>query len=203
MADERILIAGLGNPGAKYAKTRHNAGFMVIDHFAADIGGMVVTEKMQGLHKLVRILGKSVILLKPQTFMNRSGECIVRYCRYFDIQPKNILVVHDDLDLNSGRIRMVPGGGAGGHKGILSIIRHLGTDEFCRTKIGIGRPSHSETGTGPTVEKYVLSKFTGEQWQLFEKNRSVAAEGIRIFIDRGINAAMNWINAPNKADRTD
>lgn len=194
MADERLLIVGLGNPGEKYDHTRHNAGFLAVDHFAAGSGGSVNIDKMQGLHGTVRLEGTQVILLKPQTFMNRSGECILRYTRYFDIQPDNILVIHDDLDLAPGRIKIVAGGGAGGHKGIRSAIRHLGTSEFCRFKIGIGRPFSPDGAAGTPVEKYVLSRFSDEQWVLFQENLDRVAEGIRLFVTQGIQAAMNRIN---------
>lgn len=201
MADARMLIAGLGNPGAKYDRTRHNAGFLAVDHFAAGEGGMVGTEKMQGLYGLVRMAGRQVILLKPQTFMNRSGVCILRYVRYFDIQPENILVVHDDLDLEPGRIKMVAGGGAGGHKGIQSSITQLGTREFCRIKIGIGRPLSVEARAETPVEKYVLSRFTDEQWRLFQENLDSVAEGIRLFVYHGVNAAMNMINTKKQPEQ--
>jgi PTH1 family peptidyl-tRNA hydrolase len=201
MADERLLIAGLGNPGSKYDRTRHNAGFLAVDHFAADVGALIGAEKMQGLHGIVRMAGKQIILLKPQTFMNRSGECIIRYVRYFDIQTENILVIHDDLDLEPGRVKIVAGGGAGGHKGILSTISHLGTLEFSRVKIGIGRPFSVASGSETPVEKYVLSRFTDEQWQVFQKNLDSVAEGIRLFIGQGVKVAMNRINTKKLAEQ--
>ncbi|MDW7774419.1 MAG: aminoacyl-tRNA hydrolase [Desulfobulbaceae bacterium] len=200
MAEDRLLIVGLGNPGSKYEKTRHNAGFIAIDHFAAELGESVGTEKMQGLYTVFRQARKQVFLLKPQTYMNRSGECIIRYVRYFDIQPEHILVIHDDLDLDPGRIKIVARGGAGGHKGIGSAIQYLGTPEFCRIKIGIGRPAASGEGAGIPVEKYVLSRFSDEQWQFFAENLDNVAAGIRLFIDQGIDAAMNRINALKKPD---
>lgn len=201
MADERLLIAGLGNPGSKYDRTRHNAGFLAVDHFAADVGALIGAEKMQGLHGIVRMAGKQIILLKPQTFMNRSGECIIRYVRYFDIQTENILVIHDDLDLEPGRVKIVAGGGAGGHKGILSTISHLGTREFSRVKIGIGRPFSVASGSETPVEKYVLTRFTDEQWQVFQKNLDSVAEGIRLFIGQGVKVAMNRINTKKLAEQ--
>lgn len=196
-----MLIAGLGNPGSKYDGTRHNAGFLAVDHFAADVGALIGAEKMQGLHGIVRMAGKQIILLKPQTFMNRSGECIIRYVRYFDIQTENILVIHDDLDLEPGRVKIVAGGGAGGHKGILSTISHLGTREFSRVKIGIGRPFSVASGSETPVEKYVLTRFTDEQWQVFQKNLDSVAEGIRLFIGQGVKVAMNRINTKKLAEQ--
>jgi PTH1 family peptidyl-tRNA hydrolase len=196
MADDRILIVGLGNPGPKYEKTRHNAGFLAIDHFAFEVGGQVSinTEKMRGLYGVFRMAGKQVYLLKPQTYMNRSGECIVQYVNYFDISSGHVLVIHDDLDLDPGRIKIVPGGGAGGHNGIQSTISHLGTKEFPRIKIGIGRPFGAGASPETPVEKYVLSRFSVEQWQLFQENLNLIIAGIRLYIEQGIDIAMNRVN---------
>lgn len=199
MADNRLLIVGLGNPGEKYAKTRHNAGFLAVDHFADDVGEYIATAKMQGEYGAFRMSGKQVILLKPQTYMNRSGECIALYARYFDIAVGNILVIHDDLDLAAGRVKIVAGGGAGGHNGISSTIQHLGTKDFGRIKIGIGRPSLDNNRPGIPVEKFVLSRFSDDEWQLFQENLDRVTEGIRLFIDQDIRSAMNRINA--KASR--
>ncbi len=197
MADSRYLIVGLGNPGSKYEKTRHNAGFLALDYFADQVGGKLGAEKMRGVFGTFRMPGKQIFLLKPETYMNRSGECIVQYVRYFNINLEKVLVIHDDLDLGSGRLKVVAGGGAGGHKGIRSTIQHLGTEDFARLKIGIGRPQAGDTGGGIPVEKYVLSRFSGEQWQLFEQNRERIAEGIRLYIEHGVDTAMNRINTRN------
>lgn len=202
MADNRLLIVGLGNPGSQYEKTRHNAGFLAVDHFANAVGAQVSTEKMQGLYGVFRMAGKQVFLLKPMTYMNRSGESIVQYVRYFNIQPEHIMVIHDDLDLDSGKVKIVSGGGAGGHKGIRSTVKHLGTNEFPRFKIGIGRPSVSGAGSEIPVEKYVLSRFPEEQWQLFQENLERVTEGVRLYIDQGVDVAMNRINAKNRSVRS-
>jgi len=194
MTGDRLLVAGLGNPGAKYEKTRHNAGFLAVDHFAVGIGERIDTDKMQGVYAVFRRGGKQVFLLKPQTYMNRSGECILQYARYFDIQPEHILVVHDDLDLDPGRVKMVSCGGAGGHNGILSTISHLGTKNFSRIKIGIGHPDAAGAEMVMPVEKYVLSRFTGEEWEIFQEILPRVEEGIQLYIERGIEAAMNRIN---------
>lgn len=203
MAEERLLVAGLGNPGEKYERTRHNAGFLAIDNFAAGLGISAQSEKMQGLYAGVRVEGRQVILLKPQTFMNRSGQCVAGFARYFNIEPGNIMVIHDDLDLEPGRIKIAPGGGAGGHKGIRSVISHLGTDAFCRFKLGIGRPYITGEGRGQPVEKYVLSPFTEEQWRIFRENLAAVDEGIRLFVTGGAGAAMNKINGRNRRETRD
>ena len=111
---ESVLIIGLGNPGSKYEKTRHNAGFYVLDHLADRHALQLDTQKFNGIYDVARLTGKKVLFLKPQTFMNRSGECVRSFIKYFNIDVENILVVHDDLDLLPGRLKMVNGGGAGG-----------------------------------------------------------------------------------------
>jgi PTH1 family peptidyl-tRNA hydrolase len=159
------MIVGLGNPGSKYEKTRHNAGYLALDYFADKTGGKFDSEKMQGIFGSIRLSDRKVYLVKPQTYMNRSGECVAQFSRYFDIAPENILVVHDDLDLNPGRIKIVSGGGAGGHNGIRSTIKHLGTDRFARLKIGIGRPevmTNNQTIPVPAERfVYVICHLTG------------------------------------------
>ena len=195
MAGNKFLIVGLGNPGSKYEKTRHNAGFFAVDYFADQVGEKVGTEKMQGVFGTFRMSGKQIFLLKPQTYMNRSGECIVQFVRYFNIDHENIFVIHDDLDLDSGRIKIVAGGGAGGHNGIRSAIQHLGTEVFARLKIGIGRPQAADTGPGIPAEQYVLSRFSNEQRLLLEENLARVTDGIRLYIEHGVDAAMNRINA--------
>lgn len=199
MTDSRkILIAGLGNPGAQYEKTRHNAGFLAVDSLADDAFVQLRTEKMQGYYGSYRLAGKQVFLLEPMTYMNRSGECIAQYARYFDIKPDNVLIIHDDLDLPAGRVKLVAGGGAGGHKGILSTIQHLGTKDFPRMKIGIGRPGNGSENPSIPVEKYVLSRFSDEQWQILQDSLSLVAEGVTLFVEQGITAAMNRVNAKAK-----
>lgn len=199
MPDTRKLIVGLGNPGPQYDKTRHNAGFIALDHFAATQGLTINTSKMQGEYSSVRLSGAQVILLKPRNFMNRSGECVAFFARYFDIASPDMLVIHDDLDLTPGRVKIVAGGGAGGHNGIRSLMRHLGTGDFARLKIGIGHPRDlGETAAMP-VERFVLSRFPDDQWRLLQNNLALIAEGIQIFISRGIEAAMNRVNRKEAA----
>jgi len=194
MADRRVLIVGLGNPGAEYEQTRHNAGFLALDFFAAQEGQEISTEKMQGRYCTFRFAGRQVFLLKPQTFMNRSGECVGAFARYFSVGCEDLLVLHDDLDLSPGRVKLVTGGGAGGHKGIRSLINQLGTAEFARIKIGIGHPRDNDETRAIPVERFVLSRFPADQWQLFLDNMPRIAEGIRLSITEGIEAAKNRVN---------
>ena len=195
---DSILIVGLGNPGSKYEKTRHNAGFLSLDAFAEDKGLQISTGKMQGVYGSSTMSGKKVFLLKPQTFMNRSGEPVQAFMKYFQVNLENILVIHDDLDLAPGRIKVVKGGGAGGHNGIRSLIQHLGSKDFARMKIGIGHPrDHAETEQIP-VERFVLSRFSDEQWGMFQGNQGRISDGIQSFIDSGVLSAMNTVNQREK-----
>ncbi len=192
--DSSLLIVGLGNPGEKYEQTRHNAGFAVLDFFAEKNGLEIRTEKMGGHFCSARMAGKKVLLLKPMTYMNRSGESVLSFTRYFDIMPENILVVHDDLDLENGRIKMVRSGGAGGHNGVRSLIGLLGTSDFARLKIGIGHPRDTEETRAVPVERYVLSFFSAEQKEIFQRNLDRAAEAISLFVKGGVSSAMGRVN---------
>lgn len=194
VSDTRLLVIGLGNPGNSYKKTRHNAGFLVLDHFAEKNNLDIRTEKMQGLFGTGTLAGKKLLLLKPMTYMNRSGECVGQFMSYFKIPPENILVIHDDLDLKSGRLKMVSGGGPGGHNGIRSLISHLGTKDFARLKIGIGHPRDDAERAGMPVEKYVLTPFSDDEWNQFHDNLALIGRGITLFVEEGLKAAMNVLN---------
>lgn len=141
-------IVGLGNPGKKYDKTRHNAGFMVLDEWAERNNWSFSQKKFNGLYTMERIDGEKVVLLKPQTYMNLSGESLRPLMDYYDLDVEDILVIYDDLDLPPGKIRLRKKGGHGGHNGIRSIIDHLGTKEFKRLRVGVGRPEGSKSVIG-------------------------------------------------------
>ena len=194
MGDGGRLIAGLGNPGSKYELTRHNAGFLALDYFADQHGFAMTCEKWQGVYCRNRLAGIGILLVKPQTFMNKSGESVVRFTDFYKIEPADILVVHDDIDLPAGRIKVVARGGAGGHNGIRSIINHLGTSDFARLKLGIGRPERNEQGQGIPVERYVLGRFSDQEFAAFSKQLSLVDEAVELFIEQGIDACMNRIN---------
>lgn len=194
------MIVGLGNPGPQYEKTRHNAGCIAVDYFARTRDLTFRSSAMGGEYCSVRLAGKQVILLKPQNFMNRSGECVARFANYYAIASADILVIHDDLDLAPGRVKIVSGGGAGGHNGIRSLIRHLGTGDFPRLKIGIGHPRDlGDAVAAMPVERFVLSRFPDDQWSIVQNNLTLIAEGIDLFITRDIQAAMNRINRKEAA----
>lgn len=194
MAESRFLLAGLGNPGREYHLTRHNIGFYFIDHLADNHGWRIDTLKMQGRYCQGRYLQAQLFLLKPQTYMNRSGECVRSFLDYFKIPLEHLLVLHDDIDLSTGRIKLVSKGGGGGHNGIRSIIQHVGSQDFSRVKIGIGRPIRDADRKGQPVEQFVLSHMDHEELVLFEQRQAIIQEAITLFVREGIQAAMNRIN---------
>lgn len=194
MADSHYLIVGLGNPGAKYELTRHNAGFLALDNFADQHHCTVHHEKWHGLYCSERIEGRRVILLKPLTFMNKSGENVQRFVDFYQIPLKNILVIHDDLDLARGRIKVAAKGGAGGHNGIRSLMQHLGSPDFSRLKIGIGRPERDDQGRGVPVDRYVLNIFSDEELALFNDRLALVREAVILFLEQGVDKCMNMIN---------
>jgi PTH1 family peptidyl-tRNA hydrolase len=183
------MIVGLGNPGQQYAATRHNVGFMMLDYLAAEKKLTFLESKWKALTAKGNIWDESVILLKPETFMNLSGSSVAQAAHYYKLHPENIMVLHDDLDIELGRLKIVAGGGDGGHKGIRSIAEHLGSKDFPRLKIGIGRPVGSIL-----PEKYVLGKFAADEKEIIDKKMVAVAEGLKIFLQQGISSAMSVIN---------
>ncbi|ADU96271.1 aminoacyl-tRNA hydrolase [Thermovibrio ammonificans] len=171
------LVVGLGNPGREYEKTRHNVGWMVLDRLADKLGVSLNREKFKGLYGEYRGENGKVILLKPLTYMNRSGESVSQFLRYFKIAPEEMVVVYDDLDLPLGKLRLKPKGSSGGHRGVESIIRELGTSNFPRLKVGIGRPARKEE-----VVDYVLSPFGREQWPAIEEAVDRASDCLNLLI---------------------
>lgn len=189
------MIVGLGNPGSKYEKTRHNVGFLVIDALAREHGVTLNLKKWDGLHCRISIAGKRIYLLKPQTFMNRSGTPVARFADFFKIPNDHILVLHDDLDMHPCRLKFVATGGPGGHNGIRSLIQCLGTKDFFRLKIGIGRPGQNNIHADIPVERFVLASPTESEKQLLEDRMDVLLKGIQEFIEFGDQKAMNLLNS--------
>lgn len=185
------LIVGLGNPGNKYAKNRHNLGFMCVSCFAREHG--IVLDKSQAMARTGSdaVKGVKVVLARPQTFMNESGESVSRLMAKFHVELNDLLVIHDDLDLPVGKIRIRRDGGSGGHKGINSITGCLGNPDFYRLRIGIGRPAD---GSEARVVAYVLNDFTPEESEIIAKSVAVASKAILSFITDGPEAAMNHYN---------
>jgi PTH1 family peptidyl-tRNA hydrolase len=195
MNSDHYLLAGLGNPGAKYEQTRHNAGFMFVDWLAESHGAVISSSTHQGHSTTIRLGTQKITLLKPQTFMNRSGRSVASLMHYYDLGPRNLLVVHDDIDMHPGRVKLVEGGGTGGHNGIRSIVGELGSRDFFRLKIGIGRPGTSAAHPDIEVDKYVLAKFTaGELQEIMECFEEIAS-GLGCFFKGDISQAMTRLNA--------
>ncbi len=195
MAVTKFLVAGLGNPGPVYELTRHNAGFYFLEAFAERQGWHLGSSKLQGLYGQGRLAGNQVYAVKPQTYMNRSGQCVRAFLDYFDIAAEHLLVLHDDLDLAEGRIKVARGGGAGGHNGVRSLIEHLGTRDFARIRIGIGRPPGGDAGAGKSkVEGYVLAPVGATGRQLWEERVDLVNEAIELFVSQGVETCMNRIN---------
>ncbi|NPA49862.1 MAG: aminoacyl-tRNA hydrolase [Thermodesulfobacteria bacterium] len=193
MPEYSWLFVGLGNPGPHYRFTRHNFGFLVLDEFAAEKG--LSFEKGPFQSEICPY--QDAFLLKPLTFMNLSGEAVAPWAKRLGIPPERILVIHDDLDLPLGRLKFAPKGGAGGHRGVLSIIEHLGTKDFPRLKLGIGRPPR-----GISVRDYVLSPFTEEEWPVVEKVLARAAEALDYLLKEGLLKTMSQFNRPDHSENT-
>ncbi|MFZ5817512.1 MAG: aminoacyl-tRNA hydrolase [Bacillota bacterium] len=186
------LIVGLGNPGAKYANTRHNVGWMVLDALARKHGVAMDQARFQGVTGELRWgpTAEKVILLKPMTYMNLSGHSVVPTAHFYKVEPKEILTIYDELDLEVGRLRLREKGSAGGHNGMKSIIQQLGTQEFPRLRIGIGRPA-----PGWEVPDWVLSPFQGDDAATIAATIPRAVEAVETFLTDGILKAMNLYNA--------
>ena len=187
------IIVGLGNPGEKYVHTRHNVGFEVIDILADRIGIHVDEKKHKGLCGRGVLEGQKVVLVKPQTFMNLSGESVRAVADFYKVAADEIIVVYDDISLEPGRLRVRGKGSAGGHNGIKNIIAHLGTQEFPRVKVGLG-----EKPKWMDLADYVLSHFGRGEWEQMEEAFKEAADAVAVMISQGTEAAMNRFNGEKK-----
>ncbi|SEU06562.1 peptidyl-tRNA hydrolase, PTH1 family [Salinibacillus kushneri] len=183
-------IVGLGNPGSKFALTRHNIGFQAIDYLAEKNNWTLNKEKFNALYTIEYINGEKVILLKPQTYMNLSGEAVQPFMNYYDLDIEDLLVIYDDLDLPAGKIRLRQKGGHGGHNGIRNIINQTALKNFKRIRLGIGRPE-----TNMPVVDYVLGKFTEEQKPKIEDSVQKAAEACEMWLEKPFLEVMNYFNA--------
>jgi len=193
------LIVGLGNPGADYAKTRHNAGFLIVEKLAArwKVGWNSERKFVARMAKADHG-GKKVLLCEPQKFMNLSGEAVAAVQQFYQLPLGNILVFVDDADLPLGEIRLRPGGGSGGHHGLESVAQHLGSKEYARLRIGIGRKNEARQITG-----HVLGKFSADENALLEKVLNRATSQIECWLTAGLQKAMNQFNgavSPNNED---
>lgn len=182
------MIVGLGNPGEKYHETKHNIGFMVLDQWARQEQVAFNKSKHQGLYAEFFVGGEKVILVKPQTFMNLSGQCVKPLIDYFKIDIDDVVVIYDDMDLPIGKIRLRQKGSAGGHNGIKSLIQHFGTQTFNRVKVGVGRPLEFET-----VIQHVLSKFLSLYMDDVNRSIDLTIDAMTYFVRQN-----DFINTMNK-----
>ena len=184
------LIAGLGNPGREYQTSRHNIGFMLVSHLAEKLGVTFTRVQSKALVTKSDNQGSKLILAKPQTYMNLSGQAVGSLVKFYKIQLDNLLVVYDDVDLPYGRIRMRPSGGSAGQKGMQSIINQLGTQEFPRMRLGIGRPPGSKGAAS-----YVLRDFSGEDADFLPSILDRGVEAVLTYVHQGLDTAMNRFNS--------
>ena len=184
------LVVFLGNPGPKYECTRHNAGFMAADALAKDKGIRINRSRFKALTATVDMGGESVLLMKPQTYMNLSGEAVIQAVKFYKIAPENVIVVSDEMSLPIGKLRIRTKGSAGGHNGLKNIIAHLGTDSFPRIRIGVGAPPHPDYD----VADWVLSVFRNKDAEEMADAVKRAAEAVECYVLHGPERAMNRFN---------
>ncbi len=190
-----LLVVGLGNPGSEYADHRHNIGFMTVDHLARQADCTPFRKKFSGVFTRA-VLGRAdAMLFKPMTYMNLSGSSVQPCAAFFKVEPSAIIVVHDELDLPFGSVRLKKGGGHAGHNGLRSILGRLGTPEFCRVRMGIGRPPASFRGE---VADYVLSRFSAEEQDQLPQFLKNGAKSVLDIAARGFDAAIKRTNTRPK-----
>ncbi|GAY14888.1 aminoacyl-tRNA hydrolase [Mycobacterium sp. shizuoka-1] len=188
---EPLLVVGLGNPGPQYAKTRHNVGFMVADLLAARMGDQFKVHKRSGAEIVTgRLAHRPVVLAKPRTYMNESGRQVGPLAKFYSVNPADIIVIHDELDIDFGRIRLKLGGGEGGHNGLRSVANVLGTKDFQRVRIGIGRPPGRKDPAA-----YVLEPFSAVERREVPAICEQAADATELLIEVGLETAQNQVHA--------
>lgn len=184
------LVVFLGNPGLKYNGTRHNAGFMAADAMEKKLGIRINRLRFKALTQTADVGGQKVMLMKPQTFMNLSGDAVIQAVRFYKIPPEQVIVVSDEVALPIGRLRIRRSGSAGGHNGLKSIIARLGTDKFPRVRLGVGAPPHPDYD----MADWVLAAFKGQDAADMERLAQMAADAIECYIAEGADRAMNKYN---------
>jgi peptidyl-tRNA hydrolase, PTH1 family len=188
---EPLLVVGLGNPGDNYARTRHNLGFMVADLLAARLGAKFKAHKRSGAEVVSgRLAGRSVLLAKPRCYMNESGRQIAPLAKFYSVAPADIIVIHDDLDLEFGRVRLKIGGGEAGHNGLRSVAAALGTKDFQRVRVGIGRPPGRKDPAA-----FVLENFTAAERPEVPTLCEQAADATELLIKLGLEPAQNRVHS--------
>ncbi len=191
--NDRWIIVGLGNIGSQYDNTRHNCGFEVVDILASEYGIDVSKKKFQGTIGEGKIQGEKVVLVKPSTYMNLSGECLSKVASWYKATPDKIIVIYDDIDIDTGAVRVRAKGRAGSHRGMKSVIEHLGTTDFPRVRLGIGKqPSFMD------LAQYVVGHFTTEELEKIIEGRKKASEAVVSIITKGCDFTMNKFNCGEK-----
>ena len=184
------LLVGLGNPGTQYENTRHNVGFLVADELAERQNAPIQRLKFKALTNLLTISGEKVLVMKPQTYMNLSGEAVGEAARFYKIPADHVVVISDDISLPGGKLRIRTGGSAGGHNGLKNIIQHLGTDQFPRIKVGVGAPGQA----GYDVVDWVIGRPLGEDQKVLMEALDRAGDAAEVLISQGPDRAMNRFN---------
>lgn len=184
------LVVGLGNPGREYAYTRHNAGFLVVDMLGDDLRATYWKDQGGAKVAVVRFSGEDLVLAKPQTFMNLSGSSVKKLAELYGTPIADIIVVHDDIDLAAGKVRVKRGGGHGGHNGLRSLHERLGEDGYLRVRVGVGRPP----GRMDAAD-YVLQPLRGAAWEELEASMPAAAQAVMSVLERGVDITMQEFNA--------
>ena len=191
---DTLVIAGLGNPGPKYQWTRHNAGFLFLDSIARREGLSITRKQFGGLTADWERKGKRLVLLKPQTYMNLSGRSVMPALQFYKLKPEQLIVVHDEIDLPLGSVRLKQGGGHGGQNGLRSIMEQLGRGDFLRLRLGIGRPVYGE------VTDYVLGTFTPPEMEIFGRVLHGALDMLETALDEGVPKAMSLYNSKDYSE---
>ena len=189
------LLVGLGNPGSQYAETPHNAGFVVLDRFAAKHRLPAFAKKFEGLFARGPVLGHDLGALKPQTYMNLSGDSVAEALRYLPVEPADMIVVFDEMDIPSGKLRLRKSGGHGGHNGLRSIIDALGSKDFPRIRVGVGRPEGGREPTG-----HLLGKPTADERARLSALADVAVDALEIALTQGFEIAMSRFNGRERVN---
>ncbi|MBQ8871073.1 MAG: aminoacyl-tRNA hydrolase [Alphaproteobacteria bacterium] len=188
-----FLVVGLGNPGSEYANTRHNVGFMAADAIYSRYNFESFKNKFDGEVSMGQIAGEKVLLLKPHTYMNLSGNSVVKAALFYKILPENIIVIHDDMDLKIGQLKAKIGGGSGGHNGLKSIDSHI-TPNYNRIRIGVGHPQNK----GADVVNYVLGSFAKEDKKVLENSLEIVTEAVEVLIKNDVAACSNFLGMATK-----
>lgn len=193
MAGQIRAVIGLGNPGSRYATTRHNIGFLALDHLAQTEVGMAWKIKSRAEILQIRVAQDPLLLVKPQTYMNLSGEAVAEIMRFYQWDPTQLVVIHDDVDLAFGELRVKRGGGSAGHRGVRSIVNMLGSADFIRMRVGVGRPQTIED-TGVDLADWVLAKFTGSEQKVLPELVAGVADALMMLCQQGLDATQQSYN---------